>query len=138
MSFKKIHLIRKEIQELDIDWFNDRISHNSILFIDSTHTVKSGSDCLYLNLNILPDLKATTYVHSHDIHLPIAVSKDWLLELQIHWTEQYLLYAYLLENHKAQVLFSSAYAKQFLPDLLNRFMHGRYQSGGGSLWFQLN
>jgi hypothetical protein len=62
----------------------------------------------------------------------------WSRDLQLHWTEQYLLYAYLLGNSRARVVFGSAYAFEFLRDSSERLMRGRYAAGGGSLWYQIN
>ena len=56
----------------------------------------------------------------------------------IYWTEQYLLYAYLLDNPKVEVLFGSNYANNILPKRLSEMMQGKYLSGGGSLWYELN
>lgn len=47
---------------------------------------------------------------------------------------RYLLYACLLDNPKAEVLFGSTYASTFLSDELKKLMGGKYGVGGGSLW----
>ncbi|MBF0244715.1 MAG: class I SAM-dependent methyltransferase, partial [Planctomycetes bacterium] len=43
---------------------------NDILFIDSTHVLKIGSDVQYIYLEILPRLAKGVIVHIHDIFLP--------------------------------------------------------------------
>ena len=54
---------------------------------------------------------------------------------QIFWNEQYLLYAYMLENPRTEVLYGGAYHSLHSPEELNGFMRGRYKAGGRSFWF---
>jgi hypothetical protein len=131
-------LIAKPIQAITPEAFARLLAPADILFIDSTHTVKIGSDCLYIYLVLMPSIAQTLTVHSHDIFLPFGMPLEWSRDLQIHWTEQYLLYAYLLGNRRARVVFGSAYALEFLRDSSERLMRGRYDAGGGSLWYQIN
>lgn len=56
----------------------------------------------------------------------------------IYWTEQYLLYAYMLDNPKIKIKFGSSYAKAFLPKDLEKLMAGKCMGGGGSIWYELN
>ena len=46
--------------------------------------------------------------------------------------------AYLRDNPKADIVFGSCYLKKALPKASEMFMHGRFESGGGSLWYRLN
>jgi hypothetical protein len=131
-----IRLVRKTAQEIDSDYLNETLQDGDILFIDSTHTVKTGSDCLHIYLRLLPNIKRNIYVHVHDVFLPFGMPKEWLMANQIFWTEQYLLLALLLDNPKARVLFGSAYHSFFNKELLERLMNNRYPSGGGSFWFE--
>jgi hypothetical protein len=132
-----IKLVEEPVQNLRADFFNSILADGDILFIDSTHTVKSGSDCLHLYLRILPGLVNDVYVHAHDICLPYPMPKKRVLEKHRHWTEQYLLYAYLLDNPKVEVLFGSFYNKFRFPELMRKFMDGKCAPGGGSFWFHL-
>jgi len=126
------------VQDLPVKDLVDWIEEGDIWFIDSTHTVKNGSDCLYIYLKVMPEIKKKILVHSHDIHLPFPFSRQRLIEKNITWTEQYLLYAYLLDNPKTEVLFSSTYCYRFLKEELTNLMMSKYSSGGGSLWYLLN
>ena len=66
--------------------------------------------------------------------MPIKLARD----LQIYWTEQYLLYAYLLNNPCCRVLFGSAYAQEFLRAQSLALMGGKGDTDGGSLWYEIN
>ena len=123
-------------QELTAAKLNSILEDNDILFIDSTHTVKKGSDCLHIYLRILPQINKKILVHVHDIFLPFGMPQKWLIDHQIYWTEQYLLLALLIDNPRAKLLFGSAFHTHFNADLLSQFMHGRADGGGCSFWFE--
>jgi Methyltransferase domain len=131
-----ISLVQKRAQQIDPDFLNDSLQDGDILFIDSTHTVKTGSDCLHIYLRLLPYIKRNIYVHVHDVYLPFGLPMEWLLEKQVFWTEQYLLLALLTDNPKAKVIYGSAYHHSFNRQALDQMMHGRCLSGGGSFWFE--
>jgi hypothetical protein len=131
-----VSIIEKRAQDISRYDLNNLLSEDGILFIDSTHTVKSGSDCLHIYLRLLPTIEKNIFVHSHDVFLPFGLPMNWLLERQIFWTEQYLLLGFLIDNPKATVLFGSAYNKEKNEDKLLRLMGGKCAHGGGSIWFK--
>jgi predicted O-methyltransferase YrrM len=128
-------VLSHKAQDLTVEWLNDLLKDGDLLFIDSTHTVKTGSDCLHLYLRLLPQIRRRIYVHAHDIFLPEGLPKEWLLNHQIFWTEQYLLLAFLLDNPFTKVLYGSAYHKKLNLPALQNFMLGRADAGGGSIYF---
>ena len=123
-------------QDVTAERLNDLLGDGDILFIDSTHTVKTGSDCAHIYLRLLPALRRSVLVHVHDVFLPFGLPQQWLFEQQIFWTEQYLLLAFLLDNPKASVLYGSAYNAFAHATLLDGLMQGKALPGGGSLWFR--
>jgi predicted O-methyltransferase YrrM len=129
-------LIVKKAQEMPLAFFNDELGNGDILFIDTTHTVKIGSDCIYLYLKILPYLKPKVMIHAHDIFLPRAFPQDWALIEQLYWTEPYLLYALLLDNPKFRVMYGAQYHMARHHDRLEAMMGGKYPAIGCSLWFR--
>ncbi|HEY3859901.1 MAG TPA: class I SAM-dependent methyltransferase [Gammaproteobacteria bacterium] len=133
---KDIDLITRPAQEIDSEFVNDLLSDGDILFIDSTHTVKAGSDCLHIYLRLLPKIRRNIHVHVHDVFLPFGMPKQWLLEKQVFWTEQYLLLALMTDNPKFRVRYSSHYNARRHPDLLAKLTEGKAESGGSSLWFE--
>lgn len=133
----KLDLLQVHAQHLTAEMLNEMLDDGDILFIDSTHTVKTGSDCLHIYLRLLPKITKKILVHVHDIFLPFGMPKRWLLENHIYWTEQYLLLAWMTDNPKVSVKFGSAYHKHFNPDLGEGFMHGRHKVGGGSFWLDM-
>ncbi len=133
---KSINLIERKAQDLTADFLNETLQDGDILFIDSTHTVKTGSDCNDIYLRRLPQIKHNITVHVHDVFLPFGLPLEWLKARQIFWTEQYLLMAFLLDNPKARVCFGSTYHHKLNNEALTNFMGGKYLPGGGSFWFE--
>lgn len=131
-------LIEEPVQRIPESKLVALIDSSQVWFIDSTHTVKAGSDCLYIYLKIMPQLTAPILCHSHDIYLPYAMPKAFGLQRNIFWTEQYLLQAYLLDNPKAKIVFGSRYVYRHMRGLGVEMMRGRHADGGASLWYWLN
>jgi hypothetical protein len=129
------HAIERPVQESGVEEHIASLKANDILFIDSTHTVKPGGDCLYIYLKLLPKVPAGVVVHAHDIYLPFMFPEGNLL-LQQYWIEQYLLWAYLLDNPRVKILYGSKYHHAFNRDALTEFMGGAYAPGGASFYFE--
>ncbi len=113
-----------------------RLQEGDILFIDSSHVMKTGSDVHYLLLEIMPILKKGVIIHFHDIFLPAEYPKKWVLEDNRSWNEQYALQLLLTYSSRFEVLFGCTYAFHFLHDELVKAL--AYQDGrcfgGGSFW----
>ena len=62
-------LISKQVQDVPLSVF-ENLTSGDILFIDSSHVAKCGSDVVYLYLEVLPRLKPGVLVHVHDVFFP--------------------------------------------------------------------
>jgi hypothetical protein len=98
-----ITLFRQPVQTLKTDFF-DRLGAGDLLFIDSSHTVKTGSDVNFLILEILPRLKPGVFVHFHDIFFPFDYSRS-VLNSFFDWSETSLLRAFMINNDKIKIIF---------------------------------
>jgi hypothetical protein len=133
---RRISLLPMKAQEIQVQFLNDILKDGDFLFIDSTHTVKSGSDCLHIYLRLLPAVRRNIWVHVHDVYLPWGMPKHWLIEKQYFWTEQYLLLALLTDNPKVSVIYGSAYSMARHKEQMETLMNGKYTAGGSSIWFE--
>ena len=131
-------IIETFAQDIPVADFVKLVESAQIWFIDSTHTVKIGSDCLYIYLKVMPEISKDIIVHTHDVCLPFGMPPEKALEKHIYWTEQYLLYAYMVDNPKIEVLFGSTYAERVIPKTLENMMLSQYIGAGGSLWYKVN
>jgi hypothetical protein len=94
-NFHGIRLIRKPVQDCDLSLFRESLKENDILFIDSSHVIRTQGDVVFEYLNIMPSLNRGVIVHCHDIFLPREYSLKWIEGMKRFWNEQYLLQAIL-------------------------------------------
>ncbi len=88
-------VIRQPLEDVDTALF-DELKTGDVLFIDSSHRVFENSDVTVFFLEILPRLKPGVVVHIHDVFLPFDYPRLWM---DRHYSEQYLLAAYLLAGY---------------------------------------
>lgn len=103
--------IKQPVQDVAVSEF-ERLGPDDILFIDSTHVLRIGSDVQYLFLEVLPRLKPGVIVHIHDIFLPQEYPRQWVMENRRFWNEQYLLQAFLACNDCFEILWAGNYMYQ--------------------------
>jgi hypothetical protein len=130
-----IEFIRDKVEDLELNLFQE-LQANDILFIDSSHVIRTAGDVCFNILEVLPRLAKGVIVHIHDIFLPFDYPKEWIIEQQRYWTEQYLLQAYLAENNSAEVLFASNYLSKIYPKELRKAFPKAVWIGGASFWIR--
>ncbi len=130
-------LIPSKVQEIGREPF-DALETGDVLFIDSSHVAKTGSDVNHLCFEVLPRLRKGVRVHFHDIFLPDDYPKPWVLDENRGWNEQYLVRALLMYSSHFRLLFSCSYAYCAHATALREALRepsGAYY-GGGSLWIE--
>jgi hypothetical protein len=85
---------------------------------------------------VLPGINAAVTVQVKNIYLPETLGLGQMRDQQVFWNEQYLLCSYMTMNARTRAVYGSRYHLRHNPELLERFMHGRYKAGGGSFWFE--
>ncbi len=129
-------LVPSRLETLDPAMF-EQLAAGDLLFIDSSHVCKTGSDVNFLFFQVLPRLQPGVYVHLHDIFLPDEYPKPWLLQEGRSWNEQYLLHAFLMHNHHWRVVWMAHYLLTRHPQAINSvFPRCPMLGGGGSFWMQ--
>ena len=101
-------LRRVRVQDVPVSEFQ-RLQANDILFIDSSHVLKTGSDVQFEFLEILPRLNPGVLVHFHDIFLPAEYPKDWVVRQRRFWTEQYILQSFLAFNAAFETIWAASF-----------------------------
>lgn len=132
-----IDLIERKVQDVPLGLFQS-LSSRDILFIDSSHVCKIGSDVHYEFFEILPNLASGVVVHVHDIFLPHEYPKQWVKDWHRYWNEQYLLQAFLAFNSEFEVLWSGSWMHLKSPDLLESVFksYSRHTKWPASLWMR--
>lgn len=104
----------RRVEEIPPDELAGELHPGDVLFIDSSHMVAVGNDCVYEYLQLLPRIRPGVIVHVHDILLPWDYPWDWIQgEPQIGtWCEQYLLQAMLVTGNAFEVLWPGHYVQR--------------------------
>lgn len=131
---ERAKIMAQPLQDVPLERFKD-LADGDILFIDSSHVAKVGSDVNYIFFDILPLLADGVYIHFHDIEYPFEYPKNWIFQGRA-WNEAYLLRAFLQYNHVFQIEFYNSYVG---------YCHGRYlaemmplcsRNPGTSIWLK--
>lgn len=129
---ERVTILRAKLQDVPLTTF-EALEANDILFIDSTHVSKTGSDVNRIVFDILPRLARGVYVHVHDVFYPFEYPKEWVYEGRA-WNEDYILRAFLEFNGAFDVVLFGTWLARFHRELLARLMPLTLENPGGSLW----
>lgn len=110
-----------QAQDVPLDVFAS-LEAGDVLFVDTTHTVKLDSDVNRIVLDVLPALAPGVFVHVHDIFLPYQYPRRWAEDSGFHWTEQYLLQAFLAGNRDFEVLAATFALCRERPEAMRRLV----------------
>jgi hypothetical protein len=130
-------LIEAKVQDVPLVEF-DRLHAGDILFVDSSHVAKTDSDVNFIFFEILPRLAKGVRIHFHDIFLPHDYPREWVIEENRSWNEQYLLRALLMHSSAFRLLFGGSYAHWRFPELVrDALAHPKgHILAGSSLWIE--
>lgn len=149
-DYGKVTLLEKGVQDVDFSIFKE-LEENDILFVDSSHVMKVGSDVHTILFDILPRLKKGVHIHLHDVRYPFQYLEEDLKQ-RIFWNEAYILRAFLQYNESFKISFWLNYLLNSQPSLVKetaflpldrwaiRFGHPdrdinhKYSCAGGSIW----
>jgi len=113
----------------------DELEPNDILFIDSSHVLKTGSDVHYEIFHLLPRLKKGVVVHFHDIMYPFEYPDEWI-EQNYSWNECYFLRSFLMYNQQFKIKFwNPLFARRYLAEIRDEFPLF-LRNTGGSIWIE--
>lgn len=130
----RMQLIEKRVQEVPLDAFA-ALAENDVLFIDSSHVSKIGSDVNRLYFDVLPMLAPGVLVHIHDVAGNLEYPQGWLDEGRA-WNEQYLLRAFLMYNPAWRIELFTGWIFNTRHDWLRERMPLCARGGGGQLWLR--
>jgi len=130
----QVRLINNKVQEVKPDLFLT-LEAGDLLFIDSSHVVKCGSDLQMLMFEVLPRLKPGVFVHFHDVFYPFNYPTNWLTEGR-YWNENYFLRAFLSYNSEWSIYFFNTYVHFMFGDHIKEKMPLCAKNPGGSLYIR--
>lgn len=130
-----VRIIESAVQRVPQDVFAE-LEAGDVLFIDSTHVLRTGSDVCYELFEILPRIASGVAVHFHDVFWPFEYPSNWILEDNRSWNELYALRAFLTDNDRWQVVFFSDYFTKIEHERVERDLPPFAATSGSSLWLQ--
>jgi len=137
-------ILRKQVQDVHLELFHT-LSANDVLFVDSSHVGKVGSDVTHILFRILPELKPGIIVHFHDIYWPFEYPEEYFSWMA--WNEAYFLRSFLQYNKAFEVLYFNSFMARRHTGALREKMplcidnpvteDGRWWLGtGSSIWLR--
>ena len=132
-------VIQSNVEEVNADVLTN-LNANDILFIDSSHVCKTGSDVHFLFFDILPKLQSGVIIHIHDIFYPFLYPEKWVLG-GINWNEAFLLRALLTNSNRYSILLWPDYFQKVYPNELASLELENDKGAkpyGQSIWLQVN
>lgn len=130
----RCRVVRQIVQDVPLDTFA-ALQEDDVLFIDSSHVAKIGSDVNHLLFRVLPRLRPGVLVHVHDMFFPFEYPIDFYRDGRA-WNEVHLMRAFLMYNTAFRPLFFGAYAAKRFADQLRRTVPQFDRSLTGSLWLR--
>jgi len=130
-----ICILDKPVQEVDLKVF-DELESGDILFIDSTHILRTGSDVCFELFEILPRLAQGVLVHFHDMFWPFEYPRQWVVDENRSWNELYAMRAFLTNNHAWRFIIFNDYLTKLELRMIQTTYPKFLQNSGGSLWLQ--
>lgn len=129
----RIRLIAEPAETVDHDVFAT-LDRGDLLFIDSTHCVRPGSEVNRLILDVLPRAQSEIFVHFHDIYFPYDYQRRLLSDELFFHNESSLLHAFLVNNNHFRILFSLSQIHYDAGEAIHRYLpHYRPQSSSDGL-----
>lgn len=127
-------IIERCVQDVPLATFQ-ALEANDVLFIDSSHVSKIGSDVNWIYFNILPVLAPGVLIHIHDVAGNLEYPQDWI-EAGRAWNEQYLLRAFLMHNAAYRIEFFSSWLLNTRKPWFIAHMPLCLEGGGGQMWLR--
>ncbi|NQT22882.1 MAG: class I SAM-dependent methyltransferase [Candidatus Omnitrophica bacterium] len=122
------------LQDADIGLF-EQLEANDILFIDSSHVLKIGSDLSRIFFEIMPMLKTGVLIHFHDIFYPFEYPKDWVFK-GVAWNENYILRAFLQYNPEFKITLFNSFLEHYHAKWFSENMPLCLEGKGASIWLR--
>jgi hypothetical protein len=116
----------QKLQEVELNFF-EQLGAGDILFIDSSHGLKSGGDVWLIYCEIIPRLKSGVYIHLHDISLPKPYPQTYFDE-HWYWNEQYVLQTLLTHNDRLEVIWAGTYLFHHYPEQMKSIFSADYEA----------
>jgi hypothetical protein len=132
-DYERLTIVESPLQRVPVERVVD-LSPNDIVFIDSTHVLKTGSDVHYALFDIFPALPAGVLIHLHDCPYPFEYPQKFIFGFNYSWNEAYAIRAFLMYNDRFKIAFWGSLFKRLYPDKVRAVNPQFLKNAGGSIW----
>jgi hypothetical protein len=139
----RVSIRQEKAQNVDLSFFEE-MDRDDVLFLDTTHVSKLGSEVNHIMFNVLPRLRHGVRIHVHEIFFPFEYPGAFFLEGK-YWNELYLWRSFLMHNTDYEIELFNSYLELNDGPRMQRlfpkyFEKGRpeivVQNQGSSLWLR--
>ena len=130
----RVTIIEKRVQDVPLSTFAS-LQAGDLLFVDSSHVIKCGSDLQFLLFRVLPQLPDGVFVHFHDVFNGFEYP-EWWVKKGWYWNEDYVLRAFLAYNDSWEIYLFNDYAGVAFKDFISEKMPLAMKNPGGSLYLR--
>lgn len=134
-SAARLRILEARIQDVPLETF-DELAAGDVLFLDTTHVLRTGSDVCRELFEILPRLCPGVLVHFHDMFWPFEYQHAWVVEENRSWNELQAVRAFLIGNMDWEVVWFSDYMARLERPLLEATCPRVLRNSGGALWLR--
>jgi hypothetical protein len=130
----RVQVLAEKVYNVGLDTFG-QLTAGDILFVDSSHVAKIGSDVTDIFFRILPALQPGVYIHFHDIGHDFEYPKEWIYQGRA-WNESYVLRAFLQYNQVFRIEFFNSYIREFQTSEVMTLLPLVGRTAGSSIWLR--
>jgi hypothetical protein len=131
----RVRIFENPVQQVPLSIF-DALHAGDILFIDSSHVMRTGSDVCFELFEILPRLSPGVLVHFHDMFWPFEYPRSWVVEENRSWNELYAVRAFLSYNSNWRIILFNDYLAKLERPMIESTYPKFLRNSGGALWLQ--
>ena len=118
----------------------EALGPGDVLFVDSSHVHRPGSDVEHEFLDLYPRLAPGVVLHVHDVFLPRDYPARWDTAQRRYWNEQAVLAAVLANSGRYRVLLPLAHLAEHRRELFERHLTPGFteRTEPASMWLEVS
>jgi NAD(P)-dependent dehydrogenase (short-subunit alcohol dehydrogenase family) len=131
----RARIIEAPVQQVPLAVFT-ALQEGDVLFIDSTHVLRTGGDVCFELFEILPRLARGVLVHFHDMFWPFEYPRRWAVDENRSWNELYAVRLMLSGSDDWRIVLFNDYLGRFERPMIEATYPPFLNNPGGALWLQ--
>lgn len=132
---ERMTVITDPVQDVPLQRFSE-LQAGDILFLDTTHVLKTGSDLHHILFHVLPALSNGVWIQFHDCMYPFEYPDFWIKNRNYSWNEIYAIRAFLTNNTRFRVRYWMSMIHALHPEDLEETHPDLRASPGSGIWLE--